>query len=148
MKAKIKKKTLRNNVKRASFRKRKSAISNLKPEILKPEEKTMNTLTFTLPAMYADHHVTKVRQTLMQLNGVENVIASSAFKTVLVSFDSKVTQDDIVNALTRAGYAPGELEQIERAPDHTSDPAWDKLAPRIVTTSKVDLQMSGEFRKY
>jgi copper chaperone CopZ len=112
------------------------------------EEKSMNTISLTLPAMYADHHVTKVRQTLMQLNGVENVIASSAFKTVLVSFDGKVTQDDIVNALTRAGYAPGELELIERTPDHTSDPAWDVLAPRIVTTSKVDLQMSGEFRKY
>ncbi|MBI3913872.1 MAG: heavy-metal-associated domain-containing protein [Chloroflexi bacterium] len=108
----------------------------------------MNTLTLTLPTMYADHHVTRVRQTLMQLNGVENVIASSAFKTVLVSFDGKVTQDAIINALTNAGYAPGELELIKRTPDHTSDPAWDVLAPRIVTTSKVDLQMSGEFRKY
>lgn len=148
MKSKIKKKTLNRTVKRSSFQKPKSAIIELKSEIPNSEEKTMNTLTLTLPAMYADHHVTKVRQTLMQLNGVENVIASSAFKTVLVSFDGKVTQDAIVDALTRAGYAPGELELIERAPDHTSDPAWDKLAPRIVTTSKVDLQMSGEFRKY
>ena len=108
----------------------------------------MKTLSLTLPTMYADHHVTKVRQTLMQLNGVENVIASSAFKTVLVAFDGQLTQADIVTALTNAGYAPGELEYVERTPDHTSDPAWDVLAPRIVTTSKVDLQMSGEFRKY
>ncbi len=108
----------------------------------------MEKLTLTIPAMYADHHVTRVRQTLMQLNGVENVVASSAFKTVLVAFDGKVTQDDIINALTRAGYAPGEIEVVERTPDHLADPAWDVLAPRVVTTSKVDLQMSGEFRKY
>jgi copper chaperone CopZ len=108
----------------------------------------MNTLTLTLPAMYADHHVTKVRQILLQINGVESVIASSAFKTALISFDGKVTQDDLINALTKAGYAPGDVEVVERTPDHTSDPAWDVLAPRIVTTSKVDLQMSGEFRKY
>jgi copper chaperone CopZ len=118
------------------------------PEITKPKENTMNTLTLTLPAMYADHHVTRVRQTLMQLNGVENVTASSAFKTVLVSFDDKLTPEVIVDALARAGYAQGKVEVVERTPDHTSDPAWDVLAPRIVTTSKVDLQMSGEFRKY
>ena len=108
----------------------------------------MNQVTFTIPGMYADHHVTKVRQTLMQLNGVENVVASSAFKEVTVAFDGKVTQDAIMEALTRAGYAPGELQVVERTPDHTSDPAWEVLAPRVVTTNKVDLQLSGEFRKY
>ena len=108
----------------------------------------MEKITLTIPAMYADHHVTRVRQVLMQLNGVENVIASAASKQVTVEFEGKVSPGAIVDALTRAGYAPGELEIVERTPDHTADPAWDVLAPRIVTTSKVDLQMSGEFRKY
>ncbi len=108
----------------------------------------MNKLLLTIPAMYADHHVTKIRQILFQMNGVENVIASSAFKMVVVEFDGKVTQEAIVNALVSAGYAPGEPEVIERHPDYVADPAWEVLAPRAVTTHPADLQMSGEFRKY
>ena len=108
----------------------------------------MSKLTLTIPNLYADHHVTKVRQTLMQMSGVENVIASSAFKTVVIEFDGKMTPDAIVAALTKAGYAPGEPEVVERSPFATADPAWEKLGVRATTTNPVDLQLSGEFRKY
>lgn len=109
----------------------------------------MNKLTLTIPAMYADHHVTKVRQTLLQMNGVEDVVASGAFKEVTAVFDpAKLSREQIVDTLSRAGYAPGTPEVVERHPDHTADPAWDVLAQRLVTTNPVDLQMSGEFRKY
>ena len=109
----------------------------------------MNQITFTVPRLYADHHVTHVRQILLPLSGVENVVASSAFKQVTVDFDAeRIALEALEAALTQAGYAPGELEEIERTPDHTSDPAWDRLSPRAVTTNVVDLQMSGEFRKY
>ncbi len=109
----------------------------------------MNQLICTIPGLYADHHVVRVRQLLFQLNGIENVIASAAFKAVAVDFDpGKVTQEQIVAALTNGGYAPGTPQVIERTPDYTPDPAWEALAPRSVTTNQVDLQMSGDFRKY
>ncbi len=109
----------------------------------------MDELTLTIPNLYADHHVTRVRQLVLPLNGVEEVIASAAFKGVTVRFDpDKVTREQIVETLTGAGYAPGEPEVVERTPNATADPAWEVLAQRVVTTNPVDLQMSGEFRKY
>ena len=109
----------------------------------------MDKVTLTVPAMFADHHVTKVKRVLSPLAGVENVVASSAFKEVVVEFDpAKTSPDALVKALTEAGYAPGELTVVERNPDYTPDPAWEKLGVRAVTTNMVDLQLSGEFRKY
>ncbi len=109
----------------------------------------MERITLTVPAMFADHHVIKVKQLLSPISGVENVVASSAFKQVLVEFDaSKTSTEDLIKALTDAGYKPGPEEVVERTPDHTPDPAWEKLGARQVTTNPVDLQLSGEFRKY
>jgi copper chaperone CopZ len=109
----------------------------------------MQRLFMIIPNLYADHHVTRVRQLLFGLNGVDDVFASSAFKELHVTFDpAKVDEARIMAALAEAGYAPGAHESVERSPDHTSDPAWDTLAPRAVTTHPADLQMSGEFRKY
>lgn len=109
----------------------------------------MERLFLIIPKLYADHHVVRARQTLFALNGVADVYASSAFKEVVVQFDpAKISRAQLIDALTNTGYAPGEPEVIERTPDHTSDPAWDILAQRAVTTHPADLQMSGEFRKY
>ena len=109
----------------------------------------MDKITLTVPTMYADHHVTNVKRLLAPMAGVENVIASAAFKQVTVEFDqAKVSQDQIVKALTNAGYAPGEEEVILRRPDGRFDPAWDDNGARSTSTNQVDLQLSGEFRKY
>ncbi|MCI0476303.1 MAG: heavy-metal-associated domain-containing protein [Anaerolineales bacterium] len=109
----------------------------------------MERLFLIIPKLYADHHVTRVRQLLFGLNGVEDVYASAAFKEVAVLFDpEKISHAQLQDALINAGYVPGDPEVVERTPDHTSDPAWDVLAQRAVTTNPVDLQMSGEFRKY
>lgn len=109
----------------------------------------MHQLTLTIPRLYADHHVTAVRQTLLKLNGVENVVASAAFKEVIVEYDpDKLSTDAIIDALSAAGYGPGVPETVERTPNATADPAWDVLTQRAVTTNPLDLQMSGEFRKY
>jgi copper chaperone CopZ len=129
-----------------SQKKKKAIISSSKN--VAQERKTMSKINLTIPAMYADHHVTLVRQALLKLNGVENVIASAAFNQVTIEYSDRQNPDSLIDALRVAGYAPGRLQVIERSPDHTADPAWDVLAPRIVTTNKVDLQMSGEFRKY
>lgn len=109
----------------------------------------MEKITLTVPAMFADHHVTKVKRLLSPIAGVENVIASSAFKEVVVEFDpAKTSQAALVQALTDSGYAPGTEQVVARTPDHTADPAWEKLGVRAVTTNEVDLKLSGEFRKY
>jgi copper chaperone CopZ len=115
----------------------------------KGEEITMEKITLTVPAMYADHHVSIVKRLLSPIKGVENVVTSAAFKTITVEFDkAKVTQDALVKALTDAGYAPGEEEVILRRPNGRFDPAWENLGVRDTETNLVDLQLSGEFRKY
>ena len=109
----------------------------------------MEQLSLTIPALWADHHVTNVKRLLAPLAGVNDVIASAAFKEVYVEFDpTKTTQAAIVKALTDAGYAPGELEVGIANEYAKADPAWDGLGARITTTNQVDLQLSGEFRKY
>jgi len=109
----------------------------------------MENLELTIPAMYADHHVTNVKRLLAPIQGVENVLASSAFKAIVVEFDAgKTSKDALVKALSDAGYAPGEVEVVAESPYMTPDPAWDKQGVRATTTSPVDLQLSGEFRKY
>ena len=109
----------------------------------------MEKIALTLPSMWADHHVINVKRLLSPIAGVENVFASSAFKEVLVEFDAaKTSQAALVKVLTDAGYAPGTEEVLEQSPFGTPDPAWDKLGQRITTTNLVDLQLSGEFRKY
>ena len=109
----------------------------------------MEKITLTIPAMYADHHVTNVKRLLAPLPGVENVIASSAFKEVTIEFDAtKTSRNALVKVLTDAGYAPGTDQVLERSPFATPDPAWEKLGVRATTTSPVDNQLSGEFRKY
>lgn len=109
----------------------------------------MEQIILTVPAMWADHHVINVKRLLSPISGVENVYASSAFKQVLIEFDpAKTSADALVQVLTEAGYAPGEEEVVAETPYAQPDPAWDRLAQRITATNPVDLQMSGEFRKY
>ena len=65
----------------------------------------MKTLTLDLPAMYGDHHVIEVRRILMEQAGVEDVLASSGFHTIEVSYDpDQITADAITARLNEAGY--------------------------------------------
>ena len=65
----------------------------------------MKTITIDTPAMYADHHVTEVRRLLLEIPGVAEVVASSAFLVVEVTFDpGKVEDAAIRDALDAAGY--------------------------------------------
>ncbi|MCL4393357.1 MAG: heavy-metal-associated domain-containing protein [Chloroflexi bacterium] len=109
----------------------------------------MKKLTLTIPPMYADHHVTNVKRLLTPISGVESVSASSAFKELALTFDeSKTSEAALVQVLSDAGYAPGQEEVVARSPFATPDKAWEKLGVRSTETSQVDLQLSGEFRKY
>jgi len=65
----------------------------------------VETKTFQTPALYADHHVTEVRRILLELEGVNDVYASSAFQTVEVTYDEKKINDlEIAVRLDEAGY--------------------------------------------
>lgn len=75
----------------------------------------MEKKSFELPAMYADHHVVEVRRLLLEIPGVQDVYASSAFKVADVTFDpDKVSEGEISTQLTEAGYL-GDLTIIEEA---------------------------------
>lgn len=65
----------------------------------------METKTFEVPALYADHHVTEVRRILLELEGVTDVYASSAFQIVEVKYDeTKINDLEIALKLDEAGY--------------------------------------------
>ena len=110
----------------------------------------MARVTLGAPAMFADHHVLKVRERLFALDGVEDVYASSGWQTVIVSYDEdKVAAADIEGALSDAGYGPGSATPIlAESGESYKDPAWEALAVRASDTNETDLRMSGEFRKY
>lgn len=129
-----------------------AAVAKLAQQLQK-EKPQMDELVLGVPAMWADHHVLAVRTTLFALAGVEQVDASSAFKTVRVFFNpGRTSPQVIVKALAGAGYPPSGAD--EKTPvevpvsNGKADPSWAKLNMRMIETSPVDMAMSGEFRKY
>jgi copper chaperone CopZ len=65
----------------------------------------MEKVTLNVPGMYGDHHVLAVRDILGKLPGVENIFATSAFKQVVVTYDSaKAKPADFESALATEGY--------------------------------------------
>ena len=104
-----------------------------------------------VPTLWADHHVLKVREALINLDGVNDVYASAAWKQVLVDYNSKkIKKADLEKALSDAGYPVGEggtpilvePNAIQR------DPQWEVIGSRMTETNQADLEMSGEFRRY
>lgn len=65
----------------------------------------MKTITINLPNMYGDHHVVEVRRILVEMPGVADIYASSAFQVVEVTYDESQTNDlEISLVLDEAGY--------------------------------------------
>ena len=65
----------------------------------------MEIKTFETPALYGDHHVSEVRRILLELTGVSEVYASSAFQIIEVKYDPvKITVEQITACLEEAGY--------------------------------------------
>ncbi|MGD1995880.1 MAG: heavy-metal-associated domain-containing protein [Anaerolineae bacterium] len=111
----------------------------------------MEKVTLEVPRLWADHHVLNVREVLLNLEGIEDVYASSAWKQVLVSYDGdKTDQTAIEEALAEAGYpvGEGEVSVLVQPTDKRRDPKWEVLGFRTTVTNRVDLEMSGEFRRY
>lgn len=69
----------------------------------------MEKIVLNLPAMYGDHHVIEVRRILLDLPGVTNVFASSAFRSAEISFDPAVCSADLIRSTLDAASYLGEL---------------------------------------
>ncbi len=110
----------------------------------------MEQLTLSIPTMWADHHVLAVREALAALQGVQEVEASSAGKFVRLSFDPAATaKERIVQALRDAGYDPSATAEFpEPAANKAPESAWFAQSGRVTQTNRLDLEMSGDFRKY
>ncbi len=72
----------------------------------------METKSFEAPALYGDHHVSEVRRILLELTGVSDVYASSAFQVIEVQYDPEKIQIEQISAcLEAAGYL-GEVPML------------------------------------
>ena len=103
--------------------------------------------TFDVPTLWADHHVLKVREALLSLDGVDDVYASSAWKQVLVSYNNKKTKKaEIEKALADAGYpaGKGEMGVVVQPSEIRRDPQWAEGA-RMTTTQQADREMFGRY---
>ena len=104
----------------------------------------MEKVQFNVPDLWADHHTLKVRDVLGRLDGVTDVIASSAFRMVAVSYDPAiVTPGAIMATLEEAGYpvateGSGVLAQPLPVQYSHKDPAWKRLGLRQTRTDSRD----------
>jgi copper chaperone CopZ len=72
----------------------------------------METKTFEAPVLFGDHHVSEVRRILLELTGVSEVYASSAFQIIEVKYDpAKIKVEQISMCLEEAGYL-GEMPML------------------------------------
>jgi copper chaperone CopZ len=107
----------------------------------------MQQLDLTIQALWADHHVVALRDTLTALPGVDSVNASAMERRVHIEYDpAQTTPDAIAESLTAAGYAPGALDAADAALQNK--PAWATGGLRVTVTNPVDQAMSGDYRKY
>ncbi len=110
----------------------------------------MENVSFDIPRMYADHHVLAVRELLLQTRGVEEVRTSALLKKVWVTFDPAVTSAQALQeVLQKAGYGPGEALELARLQPAAKDGSfWHTWYPRDTRTNPLDIEMSGDFRRY
>lgn len=106
----------------------------------------MEKVQFNVPNLWADHHTLKVREVLGQLPGVTDVVASSAFRMVAVSYDpALVAPGAIMATLDEAGYPIATegaelLTQPVPVQNGRRDPAWDRLGFRVAKTDPRDVK--------
>lgn len=110
----------------------------------------MKEVTFSIPAMWADHHTLSVRETLLRQAGVQDVLASSLYQDVLVQYDPAViSAEALAAALSQAGYAVDQTAPLPTYPQRIDDASdWFQFQERITETDMRDLVMSGDHRKY
>jgi copper chaperone CopZ len=110
----------------------------------------MEKVTFSVPAMWADHHVLAVREALGSVHGVEDVVASALYKDVLIQYDPAiVSKEALAKILSEAGYELAQAPSLPTYPERTNDNSdWFRFQERVTETDMRDLEMSGDHRKY
>jgi copper chaperone CopZ len=110
----------------------------------------MKVAVIAVPAMYADHHVLRLREALLGVKGITEVIASAARRTVAVHFDETVISDEGVReAVASAGYGPEQTPAMSEFPErHKDGSAWYLVLNRSTVTEHKDREMAGDFRRY
>ncbi|MDP2937195.1 MAG: heavy-metal-associated domain-containing protein [Dehalococcoidia bacterium] len=71
----------------------------------------MAEVTFSVPGMYADHHVASVVEALKSVSGVSSVAASALRKKVTVAFDGGQTSVEKLEAALSAASLAGEKSE-------------------------------------
>jgi copper chaperone CopZ len=106
----------------------------------------MEKVQFNVPKLWADHHTLKVREVLAQQPGVTDVVASSAFRMVAMSYDPAVTSPEVISqSLAAADYpvavaGQGVVAQPVPVQDGRRDPAWNRLGFRVAKTDPRDVK--------
>jgi len=110
----------------------------------------MEKVTFTVPTMWADHHVLNVRQALGHVSGVQDVVASALYKDVVIEYDpTAIKPEALANKLVEAGYEIAEAPRLPSHPKRIDDSSdWFQFQERVTKTDERDLVMSGDHRKY
>jgi copper chaperone len=104
-------------------------------------------MSLTVPGMWADHHVLKVREVLCAIEGVVDVEAAAFPRTVTIRFDpARTNAAALTHELERAGYAASDIVELDEHP--RNKPEWASNGSRVTVTNKIDLAMSGDHRKY
>jgi len=103
-----------------------------------------------VPAMYADHHVLRLREALLGVQGVSEVTASAARRTVAVRYDeTAISEEGVREAVASAGYGPEQAPTINEFPKrHEDGSAWYLVLDRKTVTEIKDREMAGDFRRY
>ncbi len=110
----------------------------------------MEKVTFSIPAMWADHHVLAVREALSRVSGVEDITASAMYKDVVIQYDPTTTNPDtLAQVLSEAGYDIAKSPELPTYPERIDDSSdWFQFQERITETDMRDLIMSGDHRQY
>ncbi len=75
----------------------------------------MQKFQIEVPAMFGDHHVLAVRNILLAINGVDDVFASAAWRTIEVTYDpNKVSPEQLERRLAEEGYTqPAQVPALD-----------------------------------
>ena len=110
----------------------------------------MKRIVLAVPGMYGDHHVLRVRQVLLGVNGVDEVVASAARRSATVAYDERLASPDAIReALIAAGYLLEPVPETgEPRKRHEDGSGWYQIHDRCTTTEFKDREMAGDFRRY
>jgi copper chaperone CopZ len=73
---------------------------------LQSEEKTMKTVTYTIPNISCMHCVHTIKTEVSDVEGVQAVEANAETKQTTITFDAPATEEKIVALLKEINYPP------------------------------------------